>query len=286
MSETRQITLIFAATLLLGIAAFVLAIVVPPLLHGDLVVDSYEAKLSDTGTLQEQYIYNVQNSGEYRMLYRSWEAPLVFESRNTTSIQFVSIDAPAGSVGYAKDSSSTVRVAGSSDSSVSDRISRLAEDNEVGIYNPGYFSEGTYTVTTTYVVHPPLETDGTHTHLNLKFAGTSHIPYQYVMITVPAENIEQVYVYPPTLSADKTGDTYTITGSVAENEIIAVEMVGNKDAFASMPGVWSTTTDVASQAASASFWYDLPYMAALVAGYLAKALVLLAPFLLLLLYYR
>ncbi len=55
MSETRQITLIFAATLILGIAAFVLAIVVPPLLHGDLVVDSYEAKLSDTGTLQEQY---------------------------------------------------------------------------------------------------------------------------------------------------------------------------------------------------------------------------------------
>ena len=197
MSETRQITLLFAVTLLLGIAAFALVIVLPPFIHGDLVVDSYEASLSDIGTLHEQYIYNVQSSGEYRMLYRTWDAPLVFDSRNSTSVRFVSIDdLPRGTTGYAKDSSSEVRLTGSSDASTSSLISRLAEDNEVGIYNPGYFDAGTYTAGISYVIHPPLETDGTHTHLNLQFAGTSHIPYQYVRITVPADGVEQLYVYP------------------------------------------------------------------------------------------
>jgi len=126
VSETRQITRIFAATLVLGIAAFVLAIVVPPLLHGDLVVDSYEGKTypipapcrSSTSTM-------CRLRASTGCCTAQWEAPLVFESRNTTSIQFVSIDAPSGTIGYAMDSALAVRVFGTSDTSVSGRISRL-----------------------------------------------------------------------------------------------------------------------------------------------------------------
>ena len=64
MSETRQIAGIVIVTLVLGIVGLILITVIPPLLQGNLVVDSYEATLYDNGTLHEQYIYNVHSSGE------------------------------------------------------------------------------------------------------------------------------------------------------------------------------------------------------------------------------
>ena len=220
------------------------------------------------------------------MLYRSWESPLIFNSSNEPDIQFVSINPPSGIVGYAKDASSNVAITGTSYSSSETQIGRLAETNEVGIFNPDYFSAGTYTVQTTYVVHPPIEDDGTTAHLNLKFAGTTHIPYQYVRITVPADGVGQIYVYPPTLTAEKTGDTYTITGSAAENENIAVEMLAGENGFSQMPGFRSEAADLPSKTASANFWYNLPYTAATLLCYLSKAMVILVPLFLLLLYYR
>jgi len=286
VSETRQIAGIFIVALVLGIVGLILVTVIPPLIQNDLVVDSYDATLYNNGTLQEQYIYNVHSSGEYRMLYRSWESSLVFTSSSEPYIQFVSIVPPPGTTGYAKDASSAVRVTSSSGTPLEAQIGRLAETNEVGIFNPGYFSEGTYTVQTTYVVHPPIEDDGTTAHLNLKLAGTTHIPYQDVRITVPAEGIEQIYVYPPTLTAEKTGNTYTITGSAAENENIAIEMLASGNGFGQMPGFRSEATNLQSKAASANFWYNFPYTVATLLNYLAKVAVLLVPLLLLLIYYR
>ena len=196
---------------------------------------SYEATLYENGTLQEQYIYQVQYSGKYRMLYRSWEAPLIFAGSTEPYIQFVSIDPPAGSIGYAKDAASAVSITGSSDPSVKDEIGRLADTSEVGIFNPAYYAAGTYTVQATYVVHPPIEDDGTTAHLNFKFAGSDHIPYNDIRITVPADGVNQIYVYPPTLHTEKTGNTYTITGSAAGNENIAVEMLAGEGGFAQIP---------------------------------------------------
>ena len=84
-------------------SGLILVVTVPPLFEGDLTVSSYGATLYQNGTLHEQYTYNVATSGEYRMLYRNWVAPLVFTGINSSSIQLVSIDAPAGTVGYARD---------------------------------------------------------------------------------------------------------------------------------------------------------------------------------------
>ena len=286
MGETRQIAGIVIVTLILGIVGLILVTVIPPLLQGDLVVDSYTATLNDNGTLQEQYIYNVHSSGEYRMLYRSWDSTLTFTSSSEPYVQFESIVPPPGSFGYAKDASSDVAVTGTSAASVKEQIGSLADTNEVGIFDPDYYSEGTYTVQTTYVVHPPIEDDGTTAHLNLQFAGSNHIPYQYIRITVPADGIEQIYVYPPTLTADKTGDTYTITGSAAENENIAVEMLAGENGFGQMPGFRSKASNLQSQTASANFWYNLPYTVATLLNYLAKAAVLLVPLIMLLIYYH
>ena len=224
--------------------------------------------------------------GSTGCLYRSWESPLIFENSSEPYIQFVSIDAPFGTIGYAKDDYANVRVTGSSDSSAKSTIGSLAERDEVGIYNPDYFNEGTFTVGTNYIIHPPIEDDGINSHLNLKFAGSTHIPYRDVRITVPGQDVEQIYVYPPTLTAEKTGTTYTITGSAAENENIAVEMLGPTGGFAQIPGFRSKATDLQGKTASGSFWYNLPYTVSSILNVLAKIGVLLVPFLLLLIYYR
>ncbi len=66
-------------------------------------------------------------------------------------------------------------------------------------------------------------------HLNLKLAGENHIPYRSIKITVPAQNVEQVYVYPPFMGIQKTGNTYTITGSASADENVAIELLTTKD---------------------------------------------------------
>ena len=116
-------------------------------------------------------------------------------------------------------------------------IEDLAYYDEVGIFNPDYYNSGQYSAEYTYVVNPPLEYDSTTTHLNLKLAGESHIPYRDVKVTLPARGIDQVYVYPPLMKTEKTGDTYVITGSLAANEILAVEMLGSVRWIQPVPGL-------------------------------------------------
>ena len=96
MSEIKQLALLVIATLVLGIIGLGLITVIPPLFEGNLVVDSYDAVLYKNGTLTEQYTYDVRISGEYRMLFRFWEAPLTFGISSKPSVQFVSATVPSG----------------------------------------------------------------------------------------------------------------------------------------------------------------------------------------------
>ena len=172
------------------------------------------------------------------MLYRLWQAPLVFDGSPTQpSVKFVSMIPPAGTIGYAKDDYGTVRLTGDAGATGSkSSIETLALSDEVGVFNPNYYSAGKYSVDYTYTLHPPIEYDTVSTHLNLKLTGDNHIPYRAIRITVPAKNIEQVYAYPLSLTTQKSGDRYIITGSAAANEIIAVEMVEMHRVFPSSTG--------------------------------------------------
>ncbi|MGA8777030.1 DUF2207 family protein, partial [Methanoregula sp.] len=287
MSEIKQVAVLVIATLLIGIIGLAAILTIPPLLQGDLVASSYGAVLYPNGTLHEQYTYTVDTSGEYRMLYRSWEAPLTFTAANQSSIQLVAIDAPAGTIGYAKDYSGNVFLStpGQS-SSVSDQVGYLADTDEVGIYDPDYFAAGTYTVGYTYTIHPPIEYDSANDHLNLLLAGGSHIPYQSVQITIPATGVTQVYAYPPSLTTEKTGDTYTLSGSAAADENVAVEVLTTPGGLGQIPGFRSNVEGLAGSTASGSFWYDLPYYVAWFLLYLGMAAVILTPFVLLFIYQR
>ena len=90
------------AGLIVGIIGLFLVVIIPPLFEGDLVVDSYDAVLYANGTLTERYTYDVKTSGEYRMLFRSWNAPLTFGTASGQNVQFVSVTPPSGTIGYAK----------------------------------------------------------------------------------------------------------------------------------------------------------------------------------------
>ncbi|MGA8243523.1 MAG: DUF2207 domain-containing protein, partial [Methanoregula sp.] len=287
MSEIKQVAVLVIATLLIGIIGLAAILTIPPLLQGDLVASSYGAVLYPNGTLHEQYTYTVDTSGEYRMLYRSWEAPLTFTAANQSSIQLVAIDAPAGTIGYAKDYSGNVFLStpGQS-SSVSDQVGYLADTDEVGIYDPDYFAAGTYTVGYTYTIHPPIEYDSANDHLNLLLAGGSHIPYQSVQITIPATGVTQVSAYPPSLTTEKTGDTYTLSGSAAADENVAVEVLTTPGGLGQIPGFRSNVEGLAGSTASGRFWYDLPYYIAWFLLYLGMTAVILTPFVLLFIYQR
>ena len=278
MNEKQQLSVIVVASLVLGIIGLVLVTVVPPLLEGNLVVDSYDAVLYENGTLTEKYTYDVRTSGQYRMLFRTWEVPLTFNTGIVPSVQFVSATPPSGIIGYAKDESGNVQVFGNpGDNQVKIAIDNLAENNEVGIYKPDYYSAGTYTASYRYILHPPIEYDATTSHLNLKFAGAGHIPYRQIRIIIPANNVDQVFVYPPMLNTVKVGDTYVITGSIGADENLAVEFLTPADGLLQIPGFRTEVQDIKGKTSSANFWYNVPYFASNLLNLLAKIAVIAVP---------
>ena len=221
------------------------------------------------------------------MLYRIWEVPLTLNNSTQPYIQLVSMTPAPGTIGYIKDNSGTVTIYGpSATGSYRNWIQGKAEYNEVGIFNPSTYNAGKYTAQYTYIIHPPLEHDATTTHLNLKLAGTTHIPYSSVKITIPATGIDQVYAYPPSLHTEKVGDSYVITGSLAADEILAVEMLGTSDGFSRFPGFRTVVDDVRGKTASAAFWYNLPYHVANLVNILGKIAIILVPLLFIVIYTR
>ncbi len=287
MGETRQLGLVVGAGLAIGLIALVLIPVIAPLFAGSLTVSSYEAVLYENGTLSEQYTYNVGSSWEYSMLYRYWEAPLTLNDSTQPYIRLVSMTPAPGTIGYIKDNSGNVTIYGPSTAGIyRNWIKDNALYNEVGIFNPSSYNAGTYTAQYTYVIHPPLEQDATTTHLNLKLAGETHIPYRSVKITIPAMGIDKVYAYPPSLHTEKVGDGYVITGSLAANEILAVEMLGTSEGFSSFPGFRTPVDDISGKTAAAGFSNTLPYYAANLVEILGTIAIILVPLSFIVIYSR
>ncbi len=103
--KLQQLAVLVIASLVLGILGLALVTAIPSLFEGNLVVDSYDAVLYENGTLTEHYTYDVKTSGQYRMLYRSWEAPLTFAPVPHPSVEIRSASPPDGTVAYAKNDS-------------------------------------------------------------------------------------------------------------------------------------------------------------------------------------
>ena len=287
MSEKSQLTALVIGGLVLGIIGLLAVTFIPPLFEGNLVVDSYDAVLYENGTLVEHFTYDVKNSGEYRGLTRYWDVPLMVNESTIPHVQFISLQNPQNTIGYLKDYRGIIDLPQMvSDPSAISVISTHAKLNEIGIYKPTYYDVGTYSVIYAYIIHPVVNYDQYQTTLNLALTGDNHIPYRAIRITVPAKNIELVYAYPPSLTTQKSGARYIITGSAAANEIIAVEMVGNTQGFSQINGFRTEVKDIQSRAFWGNFWYNVPYQLSDLLSWIAKAAVILVPLLFILIYYR
>ena len=194
MAETKQITLLVLVTLLIGVATLLLLPKGPIFFGGDLIVDNYEVTFLSDGSLIEKYTYDVENSGQYRMLYRYWDDILSFERLGRAHIEFIGINHPPGTIGYAKNYVGDVVVYG--DSKYKYTIDSLAYTNEVGAYNPSYYNKGKYTLEYKYILRPPIQYDDEFSHLNLKFL-REHIPIKKFKIILPKEYIVKIYPHPP-----------------------------------------------------------------------------------------
>jgi len=110
MEEKRQVALLIGATLLLGLSALLFLAIIPSEEHGfsgDLFVESYGVTWKEDGELTERYVYSVQSPDAYRMLFRTWKAPLIYGDTafGDPHIRLISATAPAGSTAYLKTES-------------------------------------------------------------------------------------------------------------------------------------------------------------------------------------
>ncbi|HRU81905.1 MAG TPA: DUF2207 domain-containing protein, partial [Candidatus Methanomethylicus sp.] len=287
MAETRQIAALLVMTLTIGALGVFFVYATPSLFEGNVVVDSYRATLYGNGTLVEEFTYAISASGQYRMLYRSWDAPLTLGPLARSHVELVSIECPAGTVPYIKDNTGTVTVLSSeSSSSIISSIRSMAELNEAGCYAPSYFEAGRYAVKYIFNVYPPIEYDSEFAHLNLKLASV-HLPYRNVAIDImyPGQ-VVAVYPHPPTLSVVNSSGMLTLSGSSANDELLEVELLLAKDALSTMPGFQTYVSGVQGQTITANMLYSAEYWFAGALRTLASFLALLLPFMLLQTYYR
>jgi len=287
MTERQQILTLTALTLLIGVMAVAGANALPGFFAGGLEVEHYDAVFYENGTLIERYTYDVSAPGEYRMLFRYWDAPLSFHAIDRPHIEFSGMTSPAGTIGYVRDYRGEVRtVAGTAGSDEVGTIQNLALDNEVGIFNPDYFAPGTYTVEYSYVLRPPVEYDREWAHLNLKLLD-EHVPFRDIRVTLPfAGMIEEVYTHPPTLAVERTGEAVVITGNAPENDAMNIEMILDPAFMEGISCFPTYVSDVRQQAADANRWPPILYGAAGVLHVLGNVLVLLMPFIFLGVYLR
>ncbi|HMK15642.1 MAG TPA: DUF2207 domain-containing protein, partial [Methanomicrobiales archaeon] len=285
MSETRQIATLMAITLVIGVVALALAFLLPGVLEGNLVIDRYDAAISADGTLTEHYTYVVKAPGTYRMLFRTWEVPVSGSALSQPSVEVLGMKAPQGTIGYYRDYQGQVTIYGMASEQARSTIRSLVQNDGIGFYNPNYFPAGTYDVYYTFRLHPPIEYDSRWSHVNLRLAD-EHVPYRSVTISIPAAGVESVYPYPPFLSASAAGNTLTLSGSAAANEVLGIEIVAARDYFQKWAGYPRSVADVKGMAQSAFFWYSLPYYLGALLLAVTGILVLLMPLILYLIYNR
>ncbi|MFQ6053720.1 MAG: DUF2207 domain-containing protein, partial [Candidatus Bathyarchaeia archaeon] len=281
MSERRQILTLVGITAVIGLVAVALIGYLPPLLaDGDAVVERYRATFYLDGTLTEEYTYIIR-AKRFRMLFRTWEAPLSAEALDGPYIQPVEIEA-APAIGYFKDHRGSVFVEEPYDGQreIVDAIRSLAERNEVGAYDPDMFEVGRYTVRYVFDVHPPLEFNDDLGHLNLKLA-RDHIAYRDVELTFEgADRIVKLYPHPPTLRKIDRGDRIIVQGRSGRDELIEVEMLLDKDALEMLDGFPRKVDDIEAKTVNANRLTSIRYHAALTLREGTRITALLMPALL------
>ncbi len=250
----------------------------------DVYVDDYKADLYLNGTLKESFIYNINEAGKYRMLYRSWTTlPVSLQNLSRPYVEPMDIIPPAGTIPYIKDQSGRVTITAEDETSQAavSEINSLAELNEAGCYRPQWFDSGSYRIDYLFRIHPPLECDNEYCHWNLAFAD-KHLPYRQATVTIhdPENLIVQLFPHMP-FDVKREGDAWIMTGSSPEDGLLEVEMLLRPQASEAIDGFPRRVSNVREKTLEAQ---DSGPNSSLL--FALRALVLIFPFALALFYFK
>lgn len=285
MAEKKQIIILFFISLFIGIFGLIIISQASSIIEEDIVVDNYEATLYINGTLTEEYIYDVKTSNKYKMLYRPWDAPLSTKPLAQPSIEFSDATFSTDAIFYLKDYQGTtwVNVSGPK-GNVADRISSLAYENEVGFYNPDRYQTGKYTIKYIFKIHPPIEYDANTYHLNLKLAD-EHLTYRNVKVTIKDKDyVLRIFPRPLSLEKSEQDNEIILTGEVAKNELLEIEILLKTEAMDKISGFPQKFDDVSGPTIRESYFYSIEYYVALALRESARVLALCSPLIIALLY--
>ncbi|HIH44395.1 MAG TPA: DUF2207 domain-containing protein [Candidatus Methanoperedenaceae archaeon] len=300
-SEKKQIAILLVVVTLIGMAGLFLTggfsniIGICTFGCGDVYVDSYSADLYLNGTLEETFVYRIEESDTYRMLYRNWKVPLSYGSPGdkTTSwgitvgktphVELITIDSPDGAIPYIKDFQENTTILSDSNQEYASQVSSLASMNEAGGYKSDRFKAGTYRIRYVFKVFPPFECDSEYCHLNLKLTD-DHLPYDRVTVTIhdPDGFISQVFVHSLAQEVRKERETWIITGASSQDSLLGIEMLLNPKIIEVMQGFPKSVPGVKEKTLSANERYST---GSLIYRTL-KATVFLIPVILALMYYK
>ena len=287
MTETRQITTLVILAFLVGVIGVAIVDRLPTLMEGDVVVDDYLATLYQNGTLVEDYTYDVKVSNQRRMLFRTWEAPLSFDQFDSPYVRFIRASGPGNTIPYAKDYRGQIWMEDrfKNDPSVFGIVRSLADPNEVGIFKPDRFQAGKYRVRYVFEIYPPLECDNDLCHLNLKLANR-HLTYRNVRLIIDdAGHVVVAYSHPPSLKEARTGNEIVFSGSIAKDELLELEILFEEDVLNVLKGFPRRVENVKDQTTLANGIYRLQYMVAQELREGSRAIALLNPLVLILVYW-
>ncbi|MEM2981564.1 MAG: DUF2207 domain-containing protein [Candidatus Bathyarchaeia archaeon] len=286
MTETKQIAMLVTSTLLLGICSIVIISYAPIFFEGDITVSNYTAKYYTNGTLLEEYVYDVKTSGKYRMLFRSWEAPLSTKKLSIPYIEFLNVSTFQNAVPYFKDYYGSVWLPEphAKNLEVFNIVESLAENNEVGILNINRFDAGRFKVNYKFRIHPPLECDNNLCHLNLKFA-TKHFAYRDVTLTVEDSSyIENIYPHPPDLKIVRGEGKIVLKGQIAKDKLLELEFLFKREILSALESFPRSLSDVKSPTVQANAIYSIQYFTASTLRIGTQILTIVFPILFLSLY--
>ncbi|NLW74995.1 MAG: DUF2207 domain-containing protein, partial [Methanomicrobiales archaeon] len=222
-SEKKDLLLLFLVTAGIAVCGFFLFSFAQSLFVPDLSVSSYEASFSWDGTLKESYVYSVHTDSQYRSLNRRLDAPVYTEDHSGSYYKYISLTPPSGSIGYVKDANGKVTLTGENNQAFS-IITDRAGINEAGAFNPGYYSSGSFPVSYTWDIIPPVERGEDGDHLNINLASI-HIPYESVRIEIPSQGVKTLYPHPADLVVTKTVDSYVMSGKIQEDIPLGFEVL-------------------------------------------------------------
>ncbi len=234
MEEVKKVLTVLLIILIIGIGGIWLANNDPRFLFSPLYCENatFTIIFGDKIYLSEKYVYKVNQSSKFRMLYRKWEIPLSFSpSLNTPFIKFLRLHTSNKADYYIKDFKGEVK--GKLSSSLNYLlVNKLAQKNELGLVNYGYFKKGEYILSAYYILFPPIHTDGRFYHLNLKLAN-KHIPYRQVVFQIIDNNgfIDKIYPHFRVNRFITQKDRTIIKGTVGKNKLFEIEFILKKRPF-------------------------------------------------------